>query len=824
MIGLSACSPKKIIEDYTVESVKVNKLNDTYHTSDTVNFADITVDVIFKNGSKLTLTHGEFDIEKENAKEGTEFILTTDGLYTQIAGELEEDEYTISVYITAYAYTKENYKTVTVTSNLSTKYNLIYFTEPEFKTTYDANVESAAAEKGSDEFESSFYKPADYYVGDDNEFRFQPTITIRNKTTRQNVVLENFRVVVKVNGEEIVEGQQYDLFKYENFKFYFKDGTEWTDENNTFTISMTPADFETDFAGNAIEPVTMTIKVADGYNVYDAVDLGRLSLVSDAFKAAYQNNDVYDRVVSGNVFFNPNGGFKTVTYYQLWQDFLTSKGKTNLKPVNGMFIHNDITINPLTDIPQEYLISIAEAKEFTDSSNPEDYEYLVNSFRDEGWLYPHYMENNITFNGNMFKLDFSNIKWCLSNSDGSTGDRFYYSKDQSAYFMSHAVLFGFLGKVDNTSTQIATFKNVEGMGNSKNVTMKTDKEANEASGAFIYLKADASEVNVDNCIAKAFMIAFYSEYNTKKYSEGENPTIIANNGLNVSYSKIYDCYNSGLFSYWGENNTLTNSDLKRFGGPAIFLINGTADDLTKEGGAEWTVDSNTVIESYISGDEAWFALNGATAKAQEIIALSNVLYQQTDRYFAIDEKINMKSVALESAYLGSDENILYNYFKYGNSEFALNMGNPTVDEQVQAGTVIYTLASLAQKNPADWTQDDFNAYNEAMAFGLDNAKNVFIQVITNGILGKGSPVFMSDGGTMAHIDEYYVLHFVDIDSTIEKFITEMMTKMQYPSYEPDFTPVYDTECHTFEGNLLYFIAPAGNTTLVAVVDLYTKEA
>ncbi|MBQ7467137.1 MAG: hypothetical protein IJS74_03600 [Clostridia bacterium] len=816
VVGLSACNPKKVVEDYTITSVKANNLYSTYHTSDTINFSDVTIEVTFKNGTKVTLTQGEVDIEKENAKEGTQFILNTDGLGTQTAGELEEGEYQISVYLSAYATTKQDLMTVTVTEDLSTKYNLYSFLGPQTiagDDGYEKNIVTSETD------ESKFYKADGYYVGDDNEFRFKPRLEI-GKTEDESFEADNYKVKVTVNGTEIVEGQQYDLFKYENFKFYFKDGTEWTDENNTFTISMLPADFAKNAYGRNITPVIFTVKVADGYNVYDAVDLGRLSLVSDAFKADAVRT-TYERWQSGEVFYNPNGGFKRVVYYQLWEDFLTSKGKTNLKPVNAMFIHNDITVTS-ADIPQEYLISVAEAKAFVGSNNENDYGYLVNSFRDEGWLYPHYMENDFTFNGNMFKLDFSNIKWCLSNSDGSTGDAFYYTQNQSNYFMSHAVLFGFLGKSDNTSAQKAIFKNVESIGNSKNITKKTDQEANEASGSFIYFKSDASEVDVDNCIAKAFMIAFYSEYNKKVYSEGEQPELLANNGLDVSYCKIYDCYNSGLFSYWGENNTLTHSELKRFGGPTIFLINGTEKG-AKESSAEWTIDDETIIESEVTGEEAWFAINGATGAALKIINFSSILSEQTDKYFAIDGKINMKAVALESAYLGSTDSILYNFFRIGDSKIALNMGNPTSAEQMQAGTTIYTLVSLSQKDPSTWTQDEVNAYNEAMAFGYDNARNVFIQLIINNILTK-SPVFLSDGGTMAHlfpkgeyeenvpIDvDHYSLVFVDIDATIANFL------------QSNYSLAYKSST-TFEGDLLYIMAPAGSTSLAAVVDLYTKEA
>lgn len=834
VVGLSACNPKEAAQDYTVTEVNLKNINSIYHTSDTINFANANVEVKFKNADSVTLTKGEFDIVKENAKADTEFILYTNGLSAQTAGELEEGEYELSVYIISSQTTKEDIVTITVTSDLSTKYNLYGFTAPESVTIFNENKADI-----SETEEGSFFRAADaYWVGDDNEFRFKPILEI-GKTSATSFEADNYKVVVKVNGQAVVEGQQYDLFKYENFKFYFKDGTTWTDENNTFTISVTPADFTQDAFGDDVTPVTFTVKVADGYNVYDAVDLGRLSLVSDDFKAEAVRT-TYERWQSGEVFYNGSNGFKKVVYYQLWNEFLTSKGKTNLQPVNGMFIHNDLTIDPAKDIPAEYLISVDEARRFTNSTNPDDYNYLVNSFRDEGWLYPHYMENDFIFNGNMFKLDFSNIKWCLSNSDGSTGAHFYYTKDQANYFMGHAVLFGFLGKTDNTSDQKAIFQNVESIGNSKNVTKKTDKEANEASGSFIYLKSDSSEVDVDNCIAKAFMIAFYSEYNIVK----EN----ANNGLDVSYSKIYDCYNSGLFSYCGENNTLTNSELKRFGGPTILLVNGTANDMSKEAAAEWIIDDKTVIVSEVTGEEAWFALLGVSNKAADIISLSGALYLQTDNYFAkpdngddintyyykltngLYEKvpalvINMDAVALESAYIGSNEPILYNYFKIGNSGLALNMGNPTDTEQIQAGTTIYTLATLSQKDPSTWTQEEIYAYNEAMAFGLDNAKNVFIQVLTNNIVSMGSPVFLSNGGTMAHfVDENYTMKFVNIDGTIEKFITEMMHSMQDSEYEPNFTPVYDETCHAFEGDVLYLVSPVGNTTLVAVVDLYTKEA
>ena len=106
VVGLSACAPKEEAKDYTVTEVNLKNINSVYHTSDTINFAGVKVEVKFKNADSVTLTKGEFDIEKENAKVDTQFILYTNGLSSQIAGELVEDEYELSVYIVSSQTTK----------------------------------------------------------------------------------------------------------------------------------------------------------------------------------------------------------------------------------------------------------------------------------------------------------------------------------------------------------------------------------------------------------------------------------------------------------------------------------------------------------------------------------------------------------------------------------------------------------------------------------------------------------------------------------------------------------------------------------------------
>lgn len=675
-VGFGACGGTPLPTEKQVFSVAQTGLKEFYHVTDTIDFSALKINVKYDDNSTATLTKGEFDINAEDAKSDTQFIVNTSGLYSQTAGEMTVGEYALSCVLigkeTVYQLGKIN-----VSNNMNLIYDLTAFNEPDFVSTYKDNIVVTEND------ENSFYKTSTaYYVGDDNEFRFKPKMTLQSKTSGAISESDNFNVTVKVemkNGDtyDVVTGDTY--FTYDNFAFDFTENAI----GKTFRITMTPMDFEKDFAGNNVEPVVFVVTVEDGWNVYsdNAIDLGRMSLVSDNFASVA---NTYIRPESAAIFYNEDTGAMKEhrKYYELWKNYLTEKGCTDLAPVNGMFIHGDIKVTP-SDMPSEFFVSQkeAEAKGM----------HLLGSLRDFTLIYTHYMENNFNFNGNYFKLDFSEIPWGLSNT-GKNG--FYYDSDETRLKAGHSTVFNFLHKADESNDTIATFKNVDAFGNTRNITSvsNTTDDNLKASGGLIFMKSISGTTQVENCIAKAWMIAWFSETTTAK------------NALELDYIKTYDCFNSGAFSWHSEKSTLTNSEFKRFGGPVILMVSGAKDGV-KESGAGWTVDKETTtLESYISGQEGWFVLNGATTLVTQFLGADVLLNAYGTTIKNTENKMNMVGLIMDDEYITSTEKNIFANFSYGGVPF---------DMQNVAGNPIY---------------DIWNAYNYAPSVFMSNGGQLALTI------------------------------------------------------------------------------------------------
>ncbi len=633
MFGFVACGPDD--EEVTITSVSASKINDFYYITDTIDFSAINVTVTYSDKTTSTLTKGEFDINAQDAKDDTQFIIDTKGLYGQTAGELIEGEYAFTCVLIGND-TVFNLKTVTVSSNMSLRYNAISYAEPEFVSVFKRN--STVTEND----ESSFYKSTDYYVGDDNEFIFKPILTIQKNDVANAEMfdVDNYDVNVKV---EIKNGDAFDVlnddtyFSYADFAFQFKP----TAIDKTFRITVSPIDFDVDFAGNAIAPVVFTFVVKDGWNAYSALDLGRMSLISDSVKALYNNGkptaeNPYIRPESALIFWTGSGATREhLSYYPIWEEFLTSKGVTNLNAINGLFMHGDISVTA-DDLPSKFFISEEEAKE---NNNLE----LAGSLRDFALLYTHYLENDFLFNGNLFKLDCSTIAWGMSNT---ALKEYYYKSGASDYKAGHSTVLNFLGKTDETQSKAtATVLNVEAVGNTQNIVSgDADKDDRilKASGGLILLKSYKTTTFVENCIAKSWLIAWYAE---------DTQTLTC---LDMDYVKTYDCYNSGAFSWKGAKNAISHAEFKRFGGPVMFNVTGIENSV--EYSAGFTVDKATcVMESFLTGSEAWFTLNKANSIVTAFIQ-TDALFKAYGSTILKDDKLNMLSLSIDRDYLASTQN------------------------------------------------------------------------------------------------------------------------------------------------------------------------
>lgn len=627
-VFMVACGDKEATK---VETCEVNGLATSYKSNDTVDFSNVTLDVVYDNEKSETLTVKEIDVALDSVQEGTQFVINTDGLASQTAGNLTVGEYDITATIVAFDQTIE-LGTVKVASMWS-QYKVIEFSEPSFISVYNSNATITDSE-------DSFYNSDEIYtVGDDNPFKFKPTLTVIDETgsvidPNTYITLDNYNLDVDVylvrGGEETLADATY--YNYSNFAFDF------TQEaiGETVRVELSLADFDKNVYGRDITPIEFTFKVEDGWNVYDALDLGRMNLVQDGFTA-----QGYARAQSQNIFYDSESqSYVKIFYPTLWKEFLEEQGRNDLQPVKALFLHNDIAIT--TDsLPEEFFVTEVA----------QDH-YAYGSLRDFTLIYGYYLQDDdFTINGNYFTIDSSALP--LSKSDGNSDSLKIFETSNEA-IAGHTTLFNFYGKLDNTTTSRGHIRNLNTIGNSGDYF---GKEAIENGGALIFVKSMHSTLEVENSIAKQYLIAWFGEQSVANVQEGVG-------NLYIDQVKTYDCFNSAIFAYASGENVITNSELKRFGGPAIFLISQADANNTNVVPSSFDVDDNTVIESYVAGDEAWFMLVKADGIAPIIPSLdgalvysNNTIMQNIQSGEETTAKFNLISVSLDNGYLASNEKV-----------------------------------------------------------------------------------------------------------------------------------------------------------------------
>ncbi len=637
-------------DDKTISSVSTSSFKNYYHVTETIDFNNVTVNVTYDDGSTQTLTEAEFDIPASEAAEQTQFIVYTDGLYSQTGGNLQTGAYTITCQIIGeeMVYTLA---TVNVSQNMNLIYDLVLFAEPSFVTDYNDTIASTSATN-----ENAFYLGSTdnaYTVGDDNAFVFKPRLSLINKNGTEVVEAEDYNVNLTVSimshGEWMpVEDDTY--FTFQNFEFDFTEAAI----GNQFKIEMTPADFEQDMYGNPVQSISFNFVVEDGWNAYTADDLARINLVSDSVRQQLQSND-FARSHSSAIFYE-NGVYVEKYYYDIWENYFLSKGYSadELVSVNAVYMHNDITVTP-QDLPSDYFVTTAEVGNYTKADG---------SLRDYSFLYSHFLDEDFMFNGNYFTLDVSEIP--LGYSD--TGKIYDSDADIIA---GHSTVFVFSGRLDNTTTQRAYFKNLNAIGNTGEVQSGATEAAEDAAGGLILLKSIHGTTEISNSIAKQYMIAWYAE---SSQLDVNNTTDRGN--VYIDYVKTYDCFNSAFFAYCSEKNEIANSEMKRFGGPIMFLIseaeNSEGTTVGKRRGGI-SIDENTILENYVTGDEPWFSVMNANQIATRLKDLnvllngytkSNIVYKNIPNKEG--EFLNLIMVAMDQDYLGSTERNIYSDFSYGN--------------------------------------------------------------------------------------------------------------------------------------------------------------
>ncbi len=668
-------------ESSAISSVSVNGLNTFYLPTDVIDWDSISLTLTLndKKSSEVTLTKGEFDVDKPTSEE-TEFILNTSGLYTYNKNEtiIPEADYPISYY---FVYEEVEYSgdlsSVAVTEYPSTLYEVYYFLEPEFVTTYKANL--GRVDDSDEASEDAYYEACDYTVGDDNPFKFKPLLRLFDKNL--NVVdPDNYAVDVALylepddeNGRAVDVISDSEYVSYSNFEFQFTEKAV----GHTFTIEMNLEYFTRDISNNPIGAITFTFNVEDGYNAYSGLDLDMINAAPSELIEGWTYNygsQTYQNQYSGHsIYYDPNGaisssstGYIRFPYVYVWDEFFTNvHPEMDAHYVKGIYMHNNISIS-MDDFPDCYKISEEEAKDTeSGSTQHEDLSntMVVGSLRDEVYLYNHFMADDFTFNGNLFTLDCSNIMWTRSYVTGNGSNSLtFFTDEQENAAQGNARVFCFNGRNVTYNSDYRTESDEDGEtayllnlnakgnldleGTGANFNRFENKEENFINscraGSIMFCISESTHTVVNNVICKEYLIGLYASHANENYT-----------CLEINHSKVFDCYAAGVYSYFGGITTISNSTLKRFGAPATMAISGSG---YHEGFymSAFKLD-NVIIENTLQGDEYFFV-------SFNISWVANLI-KEFDAFF------NGGDVSWVSEYLGDYSSYLGDDVTYSSTDY-----------------------------------------------------------------------------------------------------------------------------------------------------------
>ncbi len=404
-----------------------------------------------------------------------------------------------------------------------------------------------------------------YHVGADNEFVFFPQVNAYNYRGDE-VVLDELMMEVTLEEKTTLGG--YTLL-----------------------------------SGSALDQV-VTINNLKGRYQFHAPALDKeYRLTVRPAGEEYADDDVYETSFE----FKVVAGFNVYTQDDLshfdnvgtpWSAYRTSHN-LEAKNINGLIFHNDLKLEA-ANLPDGFFYKQGDEDLKTSDS---DYERTLDSLRDSISLYQRDIRPSETFtlNGNYFNLSYVDLPVVTRDSGKITGE---------GLVVSHASIFqaGVTSKYTDNPTEQGQFimKNLSVTGNANR------SEVGVKSGGAIFNKISSVKAHIYNTIVTQSFTAHFPKYHSTE-------TI-------VEKSRGYDSFSSLFYSWGAPNFIIKDSEFIGAGGPVIITDHVDGNKTTAEGGhVAHTHVINSVLESYVSGNENWFQLVGASAVAPLIAELGQKL-------------------------------------------------------------------------------------------------------------------------------------------------------------------------------------------------------
>ncbi len=326
---------------------------------------------------------------------------------------------------------------------------------------------------------------------------------------------------------------------------------------------------------------------------------------------------------------------------------------------SAVFIHNNLVVEN-NNLPT-YLFH-TESDDDSKSLLSGGYPNIMGSLRDYRSLYQRVLKDGEKFsiNGNYFTIDVQKVSK-IQKFDGNA------QKDQ----ISHSQLFKAVGKdVNSKDTSHFEIKNINIIGNAEH----SEKET-ENAGGLMFVKMNNCQASAKNIITRFNVIDWFSEESAS---------------FAVDSVKSYDSYSSMIYTWRKSAITIKNSEMKRCGGPLAIIDHSKSKENTDL--YNNMVVENSVLENFVTGQEAWFNNMGVTSLAANLKSMNGLITG-----YSYNTKTFMNSAnafnCLYALYDGSDV-----FTTEGKTKCTLNFNGFKMDltgkDQIMA-----TLRENAKANP-----------------------------------------------------------------------------------------------------------------------------
>ena len=663
---LIGCNKNK--EEATVASMKINGIATAYMTEDTIEWDKLTVTATYSDKTTKTFTAIEFDVEA--AKEDTELVVYTSGLHAQ--SSLEEGEYTIEAALRSELAKKYSLGTIVVGKITKDKYDLVSFEKPTQLSVYQQNRDNAGKEG-----ENNFKQGEEIFtVGTLNVFKFSPVAAFRNKENNKVVASDTYKKSVSLKvvtnaGESEAAATDYQVVS---------SGLKFADSaaGKQFKLTVTPTEFDKTLGGTT-PSVSFEFKVERGLNIYEAKQLGALNLThysSTEFSSETGKNfadhaqtdaegNIINRNATDEVFWNAEtNSYVAISYVNVWKKFLKDTGTFTdeelvaYQDVPAIFLQNNISVTP-DDIPQEYFIVDDELM------NAAVGNVRTGALRDEAVIYAPIIDGqNVEINGNYLSLNTTAIPLCYSTSAVSGLNFYVFPENYDGQVPpGHATLFKFCGldanndiyfenQVDTANGFHGIIKNISSIGNTSVVNVQQNDKIMEVTG-LIFGKNYYCGGEYTNNLIKQYMIGVFPDCMVGQPYGGKEQR----DSTFVTYSKIFDCSNSGIFNYNNGGALIEHCEFNRFGGAPVI----NTGDLEEKFKGITTFGEDVEFNNYITGEEVYFTAVGAASQFSVIKAWDE-LFNLIGNTFIVDGKMNLVSLCMDGHdYVASPNRQYYGY-------------------------------------------------------------------------------------------------------------------------------------------------------------------